>query len=197
MGEKAGHPFRGNQWGSAAGGASSGAVSSRGDYMTDAAVAHKRIADWHGKMTQQEQDALDDLTGNGFAKINSELREGKADDPRIEHLDSAFSKASPLPEPIVVHRGFQGRGADKLRKVKVGETFTDEGYSSTSLKERIARSFRKRFSSDPGQYASIIVPKGTRVLAGVELEKEVLLPRGSRFKVVSKSDAGIELELVR
>lgn len=177
MGEKAGHPFRGNQWGSAAGGASGGAGASQED----------------------DHDTLIKYQRDSFA-MNAALRSGLSVDQLSEHqrkvvevLDKAV-KEHHLPEGVKLYRGIPKEFAPDF---KVGSTVDDKAFVSTTKDRWTAQSFIED-SYGEGQAVVITIrmpqggARGLDVNKKIPVEKnfyddqhEVILPRGSRFHVES------------
>jgi hypothetical protein len=111
-----------------------------------------------------------------------------------ENIDKVFEKLPPLPESIKVHRRAWDEGSDWIDQMNEGDVFEDNGYVSTSTDSRL-----------PDQYGDvkfeIIVPAGQKALymnslksfsnenqfdIGYQAEKEILLPRGKKFRIVKK-----------
>lgn len=143
-----------------------------------------------------EKTALSAYTGSAYQTINGGLRSYGLDPnelsdstlKRIMALDQIFQKAEPLSESIGVVRGVSN--SDQLFGPvgsKVGKTFHDAGYVSTTTKIK-GVGFGEE--SNQGAQLEITLPPGTKAVRpnghGVygDSEGEVLLPRGSRFKVV-------------
>lgn len=106
----------------------------------------------------------------------------------IGKMDTALV-ASQIPEDITV---FRGMPAEALPKDAVGTEFTDKAYGSTSLDYKTAEKFG-RWVREDGLHPAIIeirVPKGNDGIYMENLwdngEYEVLLPRGTKYKVVSE-----------
>jgi hypothetical protein len=103
-------------------------------------------------------------------------------------LDGAFSKAAPLGQHVVVHRGVsqvdQMFGAPGEH---VGGEFNSKSYVSTTTVRGADTGFGYGYSkSGPGMAKlEILVPKGSKMVPGNDFEHELLLPRDSRFKVIS------------
>jgi len=146
--------------------------------------------------------ALDDYRGFEFSAINDMLRGVDADALRAKYgvgavsaargnrtfLDLAF-EGSPLREDVIVWRApGSGRGifgdpatwGDDL----AGFEWSDPAYSSTSASKAIS----DRFMKDGGVRLRILAPKDTRAIhlaeSGIEDELELLLDRGTQFRVV-------------
>lgn len=180
------------------------AGSSEGGRWTDGDVGWPSVPDeselrewWYGSYTDMDRGALDYYQGSGFINVNASLRglpgggTFEADEltqDMIRQIDAAVAQ-NELSHDSVLWRGFAPRqlGVDDVRDL-VGKTVQDEGFVSTSLEERIAQSFA--FSHD-GVVARIVARKGTNA-AYIPSEKEVLLPRGKRFRIVAveRTDVG-------
>jgi hypothetical protein len=130
----------------------------------------------------------------------------------VKNLDSILEKFEGLPEDTIVYRGVGGR-SKRYQDLKVGEEISDAGYTSTSLNEGVAWGFA---TGDDGadDYRGFLIeirlPKGTKVIdpiaatesdpeklfreraqergANTTTEREFILPRGSKFRVVERID---------
>lgn len=179
--------------------------------VQDAADAWGRsfYRDWRAGLDEEESSALGRYQASGYDLINASLRglAGTAWIPptlpsHIALLDQALAKAPPLTEDLLVYRA-----VDKLalKGVRQGQTFVDQGFVSTTLVETVAQRFTGRLKFP--LLAVIRVPKGTRAgylerREGIRNENELLLPRGLRFRLVSRhagkhqSGEYVELEVV-
>lgn len=140
--------------------------------------------------------AVDDYCEEGYNEINGELR-GRANpgsltelpsDTRktVEQLDYAFVQLGHTTDAdSTVYREvepevFGARGA--------GATFRDLAYTSTTtVQEGVFEGGKPN--------VTIHIPKGTRVLAGSLTEDELVLRRGSVFKILSADRGNYVLEL--
>lgn len=155
--------------------------------------------------------ALGSYSSDGYTKINEALRTnsstsgfnktGKQISMEIAALDVA-TRSELREKPIPVYRGFRDVEALKaLDAMGVGSTFTDRGFVSTSTNINTAIDFTNFGDlSNPNDVdTSERVP--SRVLMRISTrqglpisteyarrsdEDEVLLPRGGRFRIVSK-----------
>lgn len=144
------------------------------------------------KLSTPEGNAVWEYTGAAYSGINNFLRFDvtKGMDPDahqdamkiIENLDSAFSKAPPIAETILVSRGVHSSGGifGPVGST-LGRTFFDNGYGSTSA--------TSPFSGDAD--LKIEIPAGTRGVIrpnGIgkygDNEGEVLINRGGQFEVI-------------
>lgn len=156
-----------------------------------------QYGEWKGGLTPAESSAITFYQSPGYQLMNGKLRgqDVKAPDADMKRaaaatkgLDSAIAKAPPLTRSTTVHRGFSKEQFGSLKK---GDTITDRGFVSTSL----TRSGAGMFGGEGrGMLATITLPAGTR--AGAGSVKEIILPRGSSFRVVSAGKSGVALELV-
>lgn len=158
----------------------------------DSRPAHNRIAgaSLSSPPTSKEYGAVEFYTGDGYIEINNDLRKmGRTSFSEVKDLDTLFSKTS-LSEPIVAYRSMSERSLKRI--TEAGGTFTDAGFVSLSA------------SADydfQGTNITVEVrlPKGSKALpvAGMSVnssENEILVNRGSSFKVVKQGSKTI-LEL--
>lgn len=111
-------------------------------------------------------------------------------------LDEGFRTVPPLEKEEVVYRSVCGSSEDgsinfinKLVDSKIGDTFTDKGYSYSSFYKGAAQSCNgPRDLGTPEILMTINVPKGARVSNSISRTKqaEMLFPRNSEFRIVSK-----------
>ncbi len=165
-----------------------------------------------------EKDALSYYTHNGNLSINKTLRRGKQiegvtanrsdsildmvtlsqsqnDARAIAGMDSLLGRTR-LAENLVVYRAAKGPGWDKLFKsAKVGKSFTDPGFVSASLKRGEAEAFGTKM-------LVMRLPKGSNALplqdwsnSYTAFEQEVIVARGSKFKVLKKSKNELVVQL--
>lgn len=134
--------------------------------------------------------------GGGYREINGALRTngGSVDDlRRIREIDEAFdSFGVTTSEGMILYRGTGNR--DLLGAP--GSEFMDLAYVSTTSDLATAQRFLDRAEGGPGHLLQIRIPPGTRMLAGMDYEEELLLTRGSAFRVVASDDTKTVLELM-
>ena len=140
------------------------------------------------------KDVLDDYTSNSW--LNTQLRSNNPDQskvqPRIQALDS-------LQHPIkygTVYRVLDDMHpqSDDLDKLKVGDTFTDKGYSSTTSSiDAIHNVLIPQMDEYGGEPTHILHIKLGDNAHGIDVNKvlgkhyfenqrEVILPRNTTFK---------------
>ena len=174
-------------------------------------------------------DAADDAVrryenGSGdYGLVNWRLREperfealGRKADKKaaqevLDGLDEAMELAPDLDQPIMLYRGVTDEGVDALAGLRVGDTFEDAGFVSTSFRRQTAEVFaRPRRTGGTGRLVEIEAGPGTRglmprayrnenvreALTGRYDEAEFLLNRGTRFEVVEVSDDVLRVRVV-
>lgn len=146
--------------------------------------------------SEDQSAALYDYTGSSFEAINGLMR-GKHDggsrvdtlNDTIAKIDQAFVDSPPLTRNVVVTRGVSGSGPFPAvpPPMPAGAEFVDDAFGSTSKKARNA------YVEDT--LVEIRVPAGKKAIdvnhtSGSKHanEDEVLLPRGSRYRVVSDGE---------
>jgi uncharacterized protein len=145
------------------------------------------------KLAADEIDALEKYTDGSDRKINNSLRRAKPGEeipasvaPLVDKIDSAFGKAS-LSTDATVYRGVHGTLAKQLLSKKPGTVFTDNGYASFSKSAAKAARFASPISGQTVVVMSLKTGDHAIDLTDISrrAEREVLLPRGSSFKIVS------------
>ena len=153
--------------------------------------------------------------GNNGKKINEALRDPQISEEGyqkyIDGIDSAIETAPALKKPITVYRGVSynvGRDNKFWDKMEVGDVIEDKGYVSTTLRPSLAADFAYYYQSveSQGFVFKMNLPEGTKgifpssvlgLTGGVtRTEAEFLLPRGSKFEILSKEGKVWELGLV-
>jgi hypothetical protein len=172
--------------------------------------------------SEAEVNAVADYIQDGYFLTNKWLRKKdflppgdkktleRTEPAKVRMLDSVFEKTLPSEKEQTVYRGVSGEVAIKLRNTEIGSSFVDKGYVSTSGMKNIADAFVTVGNQGSATAVlSINVPKGTKVFSvpkmfalrpgfptGAMLELERILPRGTRFEVVGKTDEVVELKVV-
>ncbi len=114
---------------------------------------------------------------------------------RVDNLDKAFSQDNmgvELTRDAKLYRGVQvDRDIEShpMSKLEAGDEFTDLGFTSTSTNTAVTRDFidRDARGESEGIQFNITAPAGTTVVGGMDAEQELILPRGSKFKVTGKT----------
>jgi ADP-ribosyltransferase exoenzyme len=135
------------------------------------------------ELSKREKEAIENYQNEGFHKINSDLRHGKGLNADGRAIEAAIAKSS-LKEAITVYRGVGHTLTNQI--VALWEengtaTFIDKAFVSTSGSKAIAETFSKHT-------IEIKLPKGFSALNIEDFEnkheREVLLARGTKFKVI-------------
>lgn len=154
--------------------------------------------DWRENLPSKQTRELYDYTLDGYDTLNHYLR-GTLDWEQDEDADAKLDKktaaithaladAPKMEEDVVVYRGMKAKW---LGDLKVGQTYEDKGFVSTSTNVNVAMSFPQRvqFESEKA-LVRVVIPKGAQAayLAADERhrassEDEVLLQRNAQFKV--------------
>lgn len=126
--------------------------------------------------------------GGTYEKINTALRGSDGDinalseklRADVQALDSMVTKAPVASRNTLVYRGVANPSDDLLASLRVGREYVDQGFISTTADSTVSKRFK-------GIMFEIEVPKGQRLPAfPTSATREILLPRGSRFDVISK-----------
>lgn len=145
------------------------------------------------------QTSIKHYTNGSYGDLNRKLRSGQpmsaAQATLAANLDAAIRK-SKIMEDTTVYRGVAKPAEFFGSDVTIGTVIVDNGFISTSKNTATANGF-----SSGGLVAKIRLPKGSSAMDVSPLslhskEKEVLLPRGSMFKIVGVSGKTVEIEYV-
>ena len=152
------------------------------------------------ELDQDEVKAVVDYSGSAFRPINEGLRSGSVSPQyqgTVTKLDSAIAKSPELPKDMITWRGgsFDPQAPQADRIADVGGTLEFRGYTSTSIRTSVSQNFG---SGAPGTVSYEIRPPPGQSLRGIFVpnvpgnrfpnENEVLLPRGSKFRVLERVD---------
>lgn len=169
-----------------------------------------------GKLSSDAIDALHTYKGIDYMKINGYLREGEGvfklgRDPienerilkiyndRVERIQKTIDATQPLQKSFITYRGITGKFADEIWSSAPGSVFQDKGFASTTASKVTAKEFGGKTQ------LHIVNPTGTKGLAIEEVirvspalkEYEWLLPAGTKFEVVSKTEASEATDYIR
>ncbi|MFC6080928.1 ADP-ribosyltransferase [Sphaerisporangium aureirubrum] len=151
--------------------------------------------EWRDSLSPAQDRALGFYQSPGFALMNGQLRGldkadikasvsfNDADLARAakasKDLKAAIRKAPPLTEAMTVYRGFS---ADQFGDLKAGQMVSDRGFVSTSITPDVGSVGQVARQAT----AEITLPVGTKAAAGST--REMILPPGSKFRVLDVSD---------
>jgi hypothetical protein len=126
----------------------------------------------------------------------------------IDLLDKAIDIAPALSEELVAYRGVKGNGLKFFENLKVGDTYEDKGYTSTTIDAGVAQQFGGQQPYYDGLVFRMKLPAGTKGIfpSGYHepmygwtpsmTEAEFLMPRNSKFKIVAQRGKVWDIELV-
>lgn len=118
-----------------------------------------------------------------YKQMNGALRTGKTNS-LVAGMDDAFKEGSVSLNGRTLYRGISNQKV--VEGLKVGATYTDKGFSSTSLDKDMSL----KFSGKKGALIEITPKTQTKGLQGEPNENEVILNRGTGIKVTSITMAG-------
>lgn len=141
--------------------------------------------------TSDKTDPKRGIFKPAYREINMKLRDGGELPARLQKITAGLDgvmKEATLKNSIEVYRGIDKEFAAKLR---VGASFTDKGFVSTTSDEKMADEWAT------GAVMKLTVKAGSRAASVAKLskykaEQEVLLDRGMTYRVTSitKNAAG-------
>ena len=177
---------------------SSAAATSQSSYQApEYAVLRKELAKVRPKPTNEQHVAVNHYKGNGYAAINSNLRNGKTDSYAPEIHD--WLAQAELPQDVTLYRAISGSYAEILRSsLDVGTIFRDRGFLSTTTNPGFAESWAEDLqlviTAKAGQRAAAI-----RDADAHDGEYEILIQDDSRLLVKSLDfeNRRVEVELVQ
>lgn len=157
--------------------------------------AEKHYSNWRDNLSEAEDYAIGAFKLNSYKYINKQLREpgfktkheveGQSVNDMIVNIDKALSRTS-LPEDVTAYRGFR-KNPYKDNTRLIGSIITDKGFVSASLVKKVTEIHGATW--EEGVMMKLRIPKGTKAgyLDKVRWKKEaeLLLPRNSKFKVLS------------
>jgi hypothetical protein len=159
------------------------------------AWADKTFGAWADGLTEDQRDRLEEYSSETYEVVNDQLR-GYSDYGEAVDLLAADISASltELPEGVVVYRKMLHASEGEFAN-KVGDTFFEEGFSSTALTREGAE---LALYKEPGLIMKIEVPKGVRAgylgnigsrgaISVIAEETELLMDSGLQYEVMSST----------
>jgi ADP-ribosyltransferase exoenzyme len=144
-----------------------------------------RAGEWFTKASPTPVDLIPEVR-EYFAKsdrINLALRSGEPLSNEMQRVVAAVDHAMGLTttsQPLVTYRGVS---SELLGSGKTGDLFTDPAYWSTTMDINQAKKFARSADS---VILHLEIPQGTHVIAENATELEVLLQRGSKFRIIGR-----------
>lgn len=154
--------------------------------------------------------AVETYEGRTGYDLNEALRDPQISDDgymgTIQKLDEAIDAIEPIKEELIAYRGVKGNGLDFFNKLKVGDTYEDKGFTSTTIDPHVAKQFGGQQPYYDGLVFKYKLPAGTKgIFPGAFTDKstgrdtseaEFLLPRNSKFKVTAIRGKVWDVELI-
>jgi hypothetical protein len=143
------------------------------------------------RYSPQEKAAVEkyrSISGSDYTAINEAARTGKTN-ATINHIDSAISKADPIPKGTDLYRGLSEKQAAALSNAKVGDSFKQGGYQSYSLDRDVADGFSQTTKGNTWS-KTILKIEGDGAIKGVHIgskEAEMLLARGQTYTITGRT----------
>ena len=175
----------------------------RGDWMVQSEILSR-----YDGPTHWDDEFLENYISDGYRNIREYLMyDGPApqvgspawsfhtrQEAEVRGMDELFrNHGVDTTEDLVLFRGEKTIPSyDPGQMYQVGEFAVQPTYTSTSVDEGLAKSFAGR----EGWNIEVQVPAGSRVLPGQDEEGELILPRNSRFRVVSKNTENRIIRLI-
>ena len=165
----------------------------------DAALEHARFKTPTLAPNSPKTNAVDEYRGGGYMDVNNHLR-GLPQDPDDEvrskmepedihnGLRAAFGYVRRTEQPLHLYRGL-GNGSKLFGSVgsKVGQTFHDKGYTSTSTNHDTAKIFA---DSRHGALLHVHVPVGHRAMAVDKMLGDNIKSHGLKLAILLFSPMG-------
>jgi ADP-ribosyltransferase exoenzyme len=186
---------------------SGGKEGGKDDFKSSAADAKKEVerTSFTNNAPEKDKRSFSRYFSNAYGmQINKAMR-GQVDDSKALAAGKQFAaayerNAVPLNKNLTTYRGVSG-GA--FANLKAGDIFVDKGIVSTSADKSWAQQFTKGKTVSAAERAKggilieVRIPKGTKVVSGRSdsKEQEMVLRPGSKFRVVSRSEKQMVIEL--
>lgn len=164
---------------------------------------------YNNSLSDEQVGVLKDYTNNLYEPLNTALRGAPPPPPnpykakqalkKGEVLEKTIADAPGISQTVTVYRGMS-EDAHAALSARTGKTFTDRGFTSTSLSLKSASNFQR----GDAPLMRITVRKGAKAIPMEKWHKafhnsaehEVLIQRGSKFKITKVSKDFIDVELV-
>ena len=142
-----------------------------------------------------EEAALSEYSDMGYKVTNEMMRNGQleagtGDDEEIDAIQSAIDKNT-IDKEAVVFRGITSpKAIANVKKMAIGETFTDHAFVSTSLVRSVGQGFATTRSGKGGMEIHISVPAGSHAVGLAGGEGELLFGANSTFRLDALDTSG-------
>ena len=167
----------------------------------EASTPEPKVTDAQKKVMESvplARAAIEAYSGSSYRELNDKLRQ-MSPDSSLGVVHNMTSKQAAMigaldvltridqrdPPPATVFRGAGEKVARQLDALGVGQTWTERGFMSTSTERNVADNFG---SGKGGVVMRISTRQGVSIrnYGGLSGEREVLLPRGARFRIKTK-----------
>lgn len=164
-------------------------------------ILRRESEEWISSLTRDERRALRKYTYNSgdkaphrfFEKLNAMLRGDLPESPELKNYADTISRAlrkSHMNHDVICYRNMD---VNPYKDFEVGDLFVEDQFVSTSVVKSAAL-------NKPYQVV-LYVPKGARCayiesLSKYPKQRELLLDKGCRYRVLSKKENIIELEVI-
>lgn len=183
------------------------------DFMLESYIDQYKLSE--EKLTPKIEKSLSEYRDNDYMLLNKELRNNsdlsKEKKEQVKNIDKAIS-LSELKQNVVLYRGLSSKNNEMfvnyLKSLSPGDIYEEKSYSSTSLLESQATKFKDLYSDSHNNFTlKIYASKGQNALCMQHLggednkemykdEYEFLLPRDSKFQIISNNNNEIEIKLL-
>jgi hypothetical protein len=123
-----------------------------------------------------EEASLENYKGSGYLDYNTSLRGGSPPSRDIKALDAVLDRGTLGTDGLL----YRGASTEVLSTLKLGQTFSDKGFVSTSISKDAADTFSRGI---PPMMMRIKAPATTKGAFVGGREAEFILPRGQSYKV--------------
>lgn len=160
----------------------------------------KEVKEWLSKMSDEERNGVITYTGGAYKPINEYLRNGLYGTGKDPHLEDIIRRATAGLKQYTLEKDIQTYRKstdDLLSKINVKfkgdiDKFINEvkGFAGTEIRDKgFTSSSTSRSPWDGAVWYEIRVPSGTKAafvksISHFSSESEVLLSRGTHFKIV-------------
>jgi len=154
-------------------------------------------------VTKSELEDIEYYRSIGSGPINNYLRVGESKakgflDPTelaeikktTKNIESALNK-SIVPDDVIAYRGISSKEIVDELNDNMGKVFTEKGFASTSLDRSIAEQFTGWMTGE-GALVRIRVPKGLKGMYIGDREKELLLQKNKKYRIISKKTTEVK-----
>jgi len=165
---------------------------------TNTEDASQAMQELYENATEKDKKVTKYYTSDSYKDWNEYLRNKKSGNKRFDEATEQFNKFLDKAPKLqtTTHRGLafgyeQTESFSKFANLKIGDTFTDNGFVSTTLNKNVAERFATESIEANGGYGVILnIKTKNGVLldkfSQMKFEQEVVLRNGTSFKVMGK-----------